>query len=490
MQIVNNTDKPEKLSVKEKVKFLFRDSLFFGGLKAVSMLFPLLTIPILTRYFSVENYGLYDSLIVLANLVAAFLVFGQDSAVARWFYQVDEKKLKQKIVSESLMIQLIFTILIIPLLIFYRYELADFYLQKPNYGKYILLSLVFSCLLLLNNYTINILKWTYDRKHYALVSILKPVLILLSLFLVIIMSGNLADFLIYSNISLVICNSFGFYFCRKWIIFPKRLIFVKKMLFYGLPLGILASTSSFLPAIQRNMITIFLDLYSVGIYALAFKVASIVVIVSGIFHMAWGPFSMAIFKENDAEYVYNIVLKIYFLVLVFSVFIVKLFASFLITSFGTSEYLEAIYLVLPLSLALMINGVTGITGIGINLSMKSYLSLIPFIISAALLTLLLYYFIPIYKLEGVVYSLLIANSVKMIITSYIARKAYNKIIIKYELTFIFFLLFSIIYFCLFTLNFGVILKFIFACSTIPILVLLYFDKDERNYVLKKIYLKK
>ena len=99
MQIVNNTDKPEKLSVKEKVKFLFRDSLFFGGLKAVSMLFPLLTIPILTRYFSVENYGLYDSLIVLANLVAAFLVFGQDSAVARWFYQVDEKKLKQKIVS-------------------------------------------------------------------------------------------------------------------------------------------------------------------------------------------------------------------------------------------------------------------------------------------------------------------------------------------------------------------------------------------------------
>ena len=41
MQIVNNTDKPEKLSVKEKVKFLFRDSLFFGGLKAVSMLFPL-----------------------------------------------------------------------------------------------------------------------------------------------------------------------------------------------------------------------------------------------------------------------------------------------------------------------------------------------------------------------------------------------------------------------------------------------------------------
>ena len=147
---------------------------------------------------------------------------------------------------------------------------------------------------------------------------------------------------------------------------------------------------------------------------------------------------MSIFKEKDAEYVYNIVLKIYFLVIVFVVFIVKLFAPFLITSFGTSEYLEAIDLVLPLSLALMINKLTDITGIGISLSMKSYLSLIPFIISALLLTLLLYYSIPIYKLQGVVYSLLIANSVKMIITSYIGRKFYSKIRIKYELIFIFF----------------------------------------------------
>ena len=52
----------------------------------------------------------------------------------------------------------------------------------------------------------------------------------------------------------------------------------------------------------------------------------------------------------------------------------------------------------------MINGISGITGIGINLSMKSYLNLIPFIISALLLIGLLYYLIPIYQLNGVVFS--------------------------------------------------------------------------------------
>tara|TARA_B100000963_G_C22594797_1_gene657301 strand:- start:161 stop:1627 length:1467 start_codon:yes stop_codon:yes gene_type:complete len=488
MKLFNKTDNPNKLSVKEKIKFLFRDSFFFGGFKAISLLFPILTIPILTRYFSVENYGLYDSLIVLSNLVASFLVFGQDSAVARWFYQVDEKKLKRKIVTESLIIQLTFTILIIPVLIVYKDELANFYLQKPNYGKYVLLILIYSFLLLLNNYTINILKWTYDRKKYAILSILKPVLILSSLLLVVVSSGDLIDFLIYNNIALIITNTFGFYFCRKWIIIPKKLIYIKKMLYYGVPLGILATTVYFLPAIQRNMITLFLDLYSVGIYALAFKIAAIIVMIDGIFHMAWGPFSMSIFKQKDAEFVYNAVLKIFFLVTIFTVFIITLSAPLLIKLLGTSEYLEATVLVLPLSLALMINGVSGITGIGISLSMKSYLTLIPFIISTLLLIGLLYNLIPIYKLNGVVYSLLIANIMKMIITSYIAKKVYKKIRIKYELIFVFYVIIGIIYFCFFTLNIGIIIKLILGCITLTLIIFLFFNKLERDYVLKKITL--
>ena len=51
MKLFNNTDNPNKLSIKGKIEFLFKDSLFFGGLRGISMLFPLLTVPILTRYF-------------------------------------------------------------------------------------------------------------------------------------------------------------------------------------------------------------------------------------------------------------------------------------------------------------------------------------------------------------------------------------------------------------------------------------------------------
>ena len=258
------------------------------------------------------------------------------------------------------------------------------------------------------------------------------------------------------------------------------------MLYYGVPLGILATTVYFLPAIQRNMITLFLDLYSVGIYALAFKIAAIIVMIDGIFHMAWGPFSMSIFKQKDAEFVYNAVLKIFFLVTIFTVFIITLSAPLLIKLLGTSEYLEATVLVLPLSLALMINGISGITGIGISLSMKSYLTLIPFIISTLLLIGLLYNLIPIYKLNGVVYSLLIANSMKMIITSYIAKKVYKKIRIKYELIFVSYVLFGVFYYCFFNLKFGLIINIILIITMLLFVLFIFLNRHERNYIFQKI----
>ena len=84
-----NNNGPEKLSSISKLKFLLKDSLYFGGLKAVGMLFPLITTPLLTNHLSVQNYGLYDSSLVLALFFSSFFIFGQDSAVARWFYEVD-----------------------------------------------------------------------------------------------------------------------------------------------------------------------------------------------------------------------------------------------------------------------------------------------------------------------------------------------------------------------------------------------------------------
>ena len=51
--------------------------------------------PLLTNYMSVEDYGTVDYLLVLSNLIAIFCIFGQDSAVGRYFYEYEDLETSQ-----------------------------------------------------------------------------------------------------------------------------------------------------------------------------------------------------------------------------------------------------------------------------------------------------------------------------------------------------------------------------------------------------------
>jgi O-antigen/teichoic acid export membrane protein len=79
---------PAQLSLKERMKFLMKDSALYGTAMATSRLFSLLTFPLLTRYFSTENYGLIDAFMVLTSLLTTLVIFGQDLIIymPRLFY--------------------------------------------------------------------------------------------------------------------------------------------------------------------------------------------------------------------------------------------------------------------------------------------------------------------------------------------------------------------------------------------------------------------
>ena len=274
---------------------------------------------------------------------------------------------------------------------------------------------------------------------------------------------------------------FGLYFVKSWLLFPLKFRYTRKMLLFGVPLGLLALSSTLSPTIERGLIATHIDLYSIGVYALSLKIASLVVIVDGIFNMAWGPFSMAIFKEKDAASVYNIVLKFILILSMFVVLCIKATAPLLIKLLGNEQYNYVGDLILPLCLALSVNSITAITGIGINLSMKSYLNLIPFISSVVLSLALLTYSIPIFGLMGVVYSLLFVNSFKMLVTSIIARKVYRHIRIDFEKVIVAFILITTYYHLLARITDGVFTWFV--CGLILLLAISFLWFRDIRYVL-------
>ncbi len=78
-----------------------------GGAGAITKFLGILTFPVMAHYFSVEEYGIIDAFNVLAALLTTVLIFGLDSAVARYFYQFTELEDKKSIITQSLIIVLV-----------------------------------------------------------------------------------------------------------------------------------------------------------------------------------------------------------------------------------------------------------------------------------------------------------------------------------------------------------------------------------------------
>lgn len=64
-----------------KLKFIVKDTFIYGGTIALIML---MTIPLLTNNFSVDEYGLIDLYLTLITILVILFVFAQDSSIARF----------------------------------------------------------------------------------------------------------------------------------------------------------------------------------------------------------------------------------------------------------------------------------------------------------------------------------------------------------------------------------------------------------------------
>ena len=70
---------PVSLFQKERLLFLFKDTIVYGSASAISRAFSLITFPILARFFSVSDYGKLDFLLIISGFLSTLLIFGQDS---------------------------------------------------------------------------------------------------------------------------------------------------------------------------------------------------------------------------------------------------------------------------------------------------------------------------------------------------------------------------------------------------------------------------
>ena len=81
----------QEQTTNKRLKFLLKDSVLYGGANAFAKLFSIFTVPILTRVFSREGFGIIDGIGIFAALFTPIILMGMNSSIARFFYETDDE---------------------------------------------------------------------------------------------------------------------------------------------------------------------------------------------------------------------------------------------------------------------------------------------------------------------------------------------------------------------------------------------------------------
>lgn len=421
----NDPTSPAGLSQRRRIAFLLKDSVLYGGAAAVSKAFALITFPLLARHFTVADYGVLDYFITLALVAALALIFGQDSAVARYFYEYEDRKQRSQIISQSLVIQMITVAAVVPILWVLSEKLTGWLLGKPELGRLMRAMLLQLPFLVVITFCQNLLKWTFARTGFLLLSLGFTVCQAGTLFIAVaVLDFGVEGVLLASALTGAIFAGIGLFLVRSWLVPPQSLAYGKILLPYAAPFGVICVLSALSPTLERTLTVHLLGEHDLGLYAAGAKIAMLIGLLVNAFQTAWGPFSLAIYKQQDAGVTYNWIFKHFSILACAATFGLSLAAPLLITVLASSKFAGAVTVVFPLAMGLAIQATSWITEIGIALSKRSSLSLYGYgaLVLATLGAISL--LAPTFGLVGVAFGVMIGQAIKAVVASLCAQSAH------------------------------------------------------------------
>ena len=412
--------------VRGHLKFLAKDSVIYGLGAAFNRAITLITFPLLARHFSVQDFGIIDLLNTLVVLVITLLVFGQDSAVARYFYDDENKVARQQVVSQSFAFQLGILALAIPPMLMLSRPLSELLTLGADGESIIRLMVLQLPFFLLINFSQGILKWTFRRGPFLFISVGSTL-------------GTLAGLLLaleYSDLSVVdlftiylaVRATFGLaglWFVRQWLSWPTGFDKLRLLVPFAVPFGIVCAITALVPFIERHVVASLIGTEALGIFAAGAKVAMLIALVINAFETSWGPFSLSIFREPDASRTFRAVLNVVVVGLCGTTLLLTAFGDLVVILLGSSKYAGAGQVVFALTMALTIQSIGAITEVGIMFSKRTHLKLYAYglglLVSAVAIPLLGSRF----GVAGVAWGSLAGYTCKTVLEAWLAQRAHQ-----------------------------------------------------------------
>lgn len=409
---------------------LIKDTLLYGIANFGSSILSFFMLPLYTHYFTTEEFGFWDLILTTSTLLTPFITFELTAAVYRWLLDTEEYEDRRTIISTGLIMIIRNTLLfaIIGYILIFTFSIP--------YGS---LALGFIVITVLNGFIQQCARGLRFNKLFASLGIIQSAcIVLLNLVFIFIFKLRVEAFFYSAIIAGIIVILFALrqmqfkqYIHIKF--YSKKML--KSFLSYSIPIIPGAASWWIMTMSDRYMITIYLGIEYNGIYAIASKIPSLLLMVSSVFFLAWKDSAILEFQSKDKDAYYSLVFKHFFRLMASSVICLALLTKPILALLVSNEFYSAWHYIGILLLGTFFHILSLFWSAGFHGAKKTNIIFVTSLVGACLNILINLIFIKKIGLYATVISTTIAFFITWMVRVFHAKR-YFKISIDYQDVFV------------------------------------------------------
>lgn len=382
------------------LKALVRDGVIYAIPSIVSRGLAVFLIPLYTRVLTPADYGSLDLLMAFATLVSLTVALEIAQGVARFYSGEEDAERRMAYASSAFWFTVLCNTAFLGTVLFFSKEMSILVMGRGGMEKafqvgvlYIYINGVFY--LIQNQF-----RWELRSGHYAVVSLLVTVITaLLAVILTCVYSWGLVGLLSGMAGGALTGCIYGLWHLRNSFFFNFQWVRLREMLAFSAPLvpsGIAVFVSQY---IDRIMINHYLSLNDVGIFGIAFRVASIAGLAMVGFQSALTPLIYAHYRDPETPPQLAKIFRFFVAFALMLFLMVSLFAREIVALMTVEAYFGAAEIVILLVPAILLSNMY-IFAPGTAIEKKTHLILWINVGGAILNVFLNGLLIPYYGIEG------------------------------------------------------------------------------------------
>lgn len=354
------------------IKSLGKDTLVYGIGYGATRFLQIIILPIITHALTLSEFGYYSNYVIFYSFAGGLLIFGLDSAVARFFFDTDDKKYHQRLFSTAFFFVLGVSLVSIVFFLIFSPSLLKLLGIPAAYSSSMTYVILCTPAIAMNGFLLSWFKWKREKMKFLFNSGSTIVFLLIPLlFAKQVTFGFIFQVIFWGQLVIFILSSF---LAREYIRLHFSMSSLRPLLAYGFPWMLVFLFGASRMYLDRGFLTRYLtsDLY--GVYNFSVRVATLLSLVITAFDMSFGPLAFSIWNKETAPLFFARLQSLYtFIISVFACSIC-VFSPLIIEILGGQKYAGAENILPILLFAAIPLSLINFSNLGINHAKKSILS--------------------------------------------------------------------------------------------------------------------